>query len=279
MTDLYFSGAEVPGWRTLLTAQGVRHQALSFVGLSRRVKFARPWLIAQKFGPEIKVFLDSGGHTFNRNGSTVNDDDGPGSGPSRLIERYERFLIEQPDVIAVATEFDALTLPHPVRAAHRARLSELLHDRFLPVWHPEDNLTELHRLADTYGRVAVTQTSLGGRDLVPVLRGLARQGVRLHGAGLTKPDLMRAVAWDSVASTSWISPSQYGDTIVWAGGELKRYPRKYKDEARKRHRTLFTSIGLDAEAIANDDRIELLKLSIWSWTEYMDDLNKQTPAR
>lgn len=271
--DLYFSGAEIPGWRNLLTSRGVRHQALSFVGLSRRVKFARPWLISTKFGDEVQVLLDSGAHTINKSPDSGTDVDAL----ERLTERYELFVTQNAASVVAAIEFDAVQLSADFRAGHRARLSELLHDRFLPVWHGTD-LTELHRLADTYGRVAVTQTSLGGRDLVPVLRGLARQGVRLHGAAMTKPDIMRAVDWDSVASTSWLSPSMYGDTIVWAGGELKRYPKKYKAEARKRHRTLFTNNGFDAEAIASDDRTELLKLSIWSWTEFMDDLNKQTPA-
>lgn len=271
--DLYFAGAEIPGWRNLLTSRGVRHQALSFVGLSRRVKFARPWLIAEKFGPEVSVFLDSGGHTINK-------DDGRAGGDALpdTLERYERFVVENADAVNVATEFDALALPADMRVAHRARLSDLLHDRFLPVWHPEDGLAELYILTELYGRVAITQTSIGNRDIIPVLRGLARQGVRLHGAGMTKPDIMRAVDWDSVASSSWLSPSMYGDTIVWAGGELKRYPKKYKAEARKRHRTLFTNNGFDAEAIASDDRTELLKLSIWSWTEFMNDLNEQTPA-
>jgi hypothetical protein len=112
-----------------------------------------------------------------------------------------------------------------------------------------------------------------------VLNGLvADHGVRLHAIAMTKPWAMAEVRWDSVASTSWLSPGQYGDTIVWTGKELKRYPRKYKDEARKRHRTLFTSAGFDAEKIAADDRIEVTRLSIWSWQQLAASLGRHSSS-
>jgi hypothetical protein len=34
---------------------------------------------------------------------------------------------------------------------------------------------------------------------------------------LTKPDVLRVLPFNSAASTSWLSPAQFGDTIVWDG--------------------------------------------------------------
>jgi hypothetical protein len=92
---------------------------------------------------------------------------------------------------------------------------------------------------------------------------------------MTRMEAMRSVRWDSVGSTSWLSPSQYGDTFVWTGKELKRYPKAYKDNARRRHRTLFESHGFDPAKIAVDDTTEVLKLSIWSWTQFVDDIERR----
>jgi hypothetical protein len=92
---------------------------------------------------------------------------------------------------------------------------------------------------------------------------------------MTKVEEMESIKWHSVASTSWVSPQQYGDTIVWTGRELKRYPKKYKDQARKRHRTLFEREGFDSDKIENDDSSELLRLSVWSWQQVVSDIEKR----
>jgi hypothetical protein len=98
---------------------------------------------------------------------------------------------------------------------------------------------------------------------------------------MTKVDTMSTVQWHSVASTSWISPQRYGDTIVWTGNELKRYPKAYKEQARKRHRILFERIGLDPAKIEDGDATEVLRLSMWSWRQLEAHINRHhgdTPA-
>ncbi|MEU4534334.1 hypothetical protein AB0G15_05625 [Streptosporangium sp. NPDC023825] len=268
----YPAGAEIPGWRTLLYERGVRHMAMSYVGLGRRVKNTDTWSIGAKFPADVKVLLDSGGHTINKQ----NVDTDLGLLPVTL-ERYERFAIENLDRVSLAVELDAKALTSALRRAHRSRLHEVFQDRFLPIWDSDTGLNELQRLADTYGRVGVSQTVLGGRDITPVLRSLARAGTRLHGVAMTQIEAMRTIPWDSVASTSWLSPSQYGDTIIWTSqGELKRYPRRYADQARKRYRTYLTQHGFDAAAIEAGNSTELLRLSIWSWNAYVTHLNEQT---
>ena len=91
---------------------------------------------------------------------------------------------------------------------------------------------------------------------------------------MTKKDEMQAIRWDSVASNSWISPQRYGDTIVWTGKELKRYPMRQKDVARKRHRTLFADEGFDVDKIEADDPTEVLRLSVWSWLKFEEYVNR-----
>jgi hypothetical protein len=146
------------------------------------------------------------------------------------------------------------------------RRSALDPEKAIVVWHEEWGVDELRRMADEYPYIAVGQGTCGDRDIVPILRSLSRSR-RLHGMGFSSPPLMLAADWHSLTSTTWLSAAQHGETFVWTGRELKRYPNRYKGQARKRHRTLFESIGLDPALIEQDDPTENLQLSLWSWQQ------------
>lgn len=273
---LYYGGTEIPGWRKLLAEEGVQHVALSYVGLRRRTKFKRAWVLEEKF-PEIQsIFLDSGAYTINSA-----DEEKYTVGELRdIASAYMAFVHANLDRVDMVSEFDALVLGRDwIEAMREDFYDDIPEEKFLPIWHPEWGVEELDRLARKYSRVGVPQTAMGGRNLVPTLNALVQKyGTKLHGVAMTKPDVMTAVRWDSVASTSWLSPSQYGDTIVWTGNELKRYPKKYKDQARKRHRTLFTREGFDADKIEADDTTEVLRLTIWSWQQLVANIERKRPA-
>ncbi|WP_188187558.1 hypothetical protein [Nonomuraea sp. SYSU D8015] len=265
MTRLYYAGAEIPSWRTFLHSQGVRHVSLSFIGLSRRVKFVRPWLLSTKFRDDTEILLDSGGYSLRANPEKYREHQ-----LMDFAKKYKAFVAANVERASLIGGWDV-----PCYPLTDLEVAEMAGDKYLPIWHAEDGLPRLRELADTYGRVGVPQTSVGGRDIMPVLRTLARSGIKLHGVAMTKPDILEALPWDSAASTSWLSPSQYNDTIVWTGNELKRYPKKYAEQARKRHRQLFVKNGFDAELIESGDSNELLRLSLWSWQRYIDHLNEK----
>ena len=271
--DLFYAGAEVPSWRTLLADTGVEHVSLSFMGLRRRVKHTDKWLLSEKFPADQKIFLDSGAYTVN----TAEDDKYTVAQLKTIAAEYIIFVQANLDRIEFASEFDCLPLgPEWIKAAREDFWEGLPDGKFLPIWHGEQGLEELDSLCQKHARVGIHQTSMGERNLEPTLKALVRQyGTKLHGVAMTKPTVMAAVPWASVASLSWMSPSQYGDTIVWTGKELKRYPKKYKEQARRRHRTLFTSNSFDAQKIEDDDRDEVLRLSIWSWQQLIKYQNRE----
>lgn len=269
--DLYLGGAEIPGWRTLLEEQGVTHVAMSYFGLRRRTKFSKPWIIADHFPAEQKIFLDSGAYTINN----AEDDKYSQSELKDIAAHYMTFVQDNIDRVEMVSEFDALPLGREwIEAAREDFWDDIPDDKFLPIWHGGD-LGQLDALAQRYKRVGIVRTALGERNLAPALNGLVQKyGTLLHGVAMTKPTEMADIRWDSVASTSWISPSQYGDTIVWTGKELKRYPKDYKAQARKQHRTLFNDKGFDAAKIEADDPKEILRLSIWSWQQQVEDITR-----
>lgn len=276
---LYFGGAEVPGWRKILANARVPNVSMSFVGLSRRVKHLDGWDVAEKFALireesgdlfRQNVFLDSGAYSLNKPDAGYTDDEA-----LELAARYMAFVAANIKSIDMVSEFDALQLGRDWREGVREDFwADVPPEKFLPIWHAEDGPEELERLTRLYRRVGVLQadTDVNITPLLNAATGLS--GALLHGVAMTRMEAMRSVRWDSVGSTSWLSPSQYGDTFVWTGKELKRYPKAYKDNARRRHRTLFESHGFDPAKIAVDDTTEVLKLSIWSWTNFVVNIDR-----
>lgn len=268
---LYFGGAEIGSHRDILAERDVRHVAMSYMGLRRRVKFAKPWLIEEKFRPGTSVFLDSGAYTINAQTDKWDEVE-----LTEIFDHYKDFVLMNLDRVDLVSEFDALPLGLEWIEEQREEFwSQIPHEKFMAVWHPVWGLPYLHEMASRYEVIGIPDTSLDGRNLRPVLNAIAAKGTRIHGVAMTRTEELLSIHWDSVASTSWISPQRYGDTIVWTGNELKRYPRKYKDQARRRHRRWFTENGFDADKLAEDDSSEVLRLSVWSWQKFEEYVNRR----
>lgn len=265
----YFAGAEIPSHRKLLAEQEAHHTALSYMGLRRRVKHTENWSIAEHSQYD-STLLDSGGHTLNREGVEMAQ-----SEIEDIAAEYDTFIGSQGNHYAIDRfiEFDPLAMGREWIAERRN--ADLFRAQGIAVWHEQWGVDELKRMADQHEYIAVGQGTCGDRDIVPMLRSMARSGVKFHGMGFSSPPLMLALQWASVSSTTWISAAAHGETFVWTGTELKRYPARYKAQARKRHRTLFESIGLDAAAIEADDPSENLKLSLWSWSQQIAAINQR----
>lgn len=266
----YYAGSEVKSWRDLLASQNVTHVALSFVGLQRRLKGTDKWEISANYPEYQKIFLDSGAFTVNRK-----PEDYPNV--QDISHSYMEFIQRNIDSLALVSEFDAQSLGQQyIEAMREDFYNDLPSDKFMPVWHESYGLEELDRLASKYSVVGIVAEDIQSGNLTPRLNNLVNQyQVRLHGAAVTGREIMKMVKWDSVASTSWLSPAHFGDTIIWTGRELKRYPRAYKEKSRNQHKKMIIDNGFDYDKILADDSTEILKLSIWSWGKFMDDLEKR----
>jgi hypothetical protein len=269
---LYFGGAEIGSHRRLLDEYGVKHVALSYMGLRQRTQMKKPWLISEQrtpFPSYMSIFLDSGTHKINTKPEIESDE------IEELAENYRDFVNANLDRVDMVSEFDAIAMGLDwVEEQREDFWDRIPREKFMAVWHPAWGLPYLHEMAAKYELIGIPATSLEGRDLRPVLNAMVAGGTRLHGMGMTKTEEMQTIRWHSVASTSWTSPQRFGDTIVWTGKELKRYPKKYKEQARKRHRTLFREYGLNAEAIEADDPNEVLRLSLISWQKFEEYVNR-----
>lgn len=270
MLSLYMGGAEINAFGQLLQHMGVDTVAISYMGLRRRIRHMDKVNLAERFSPHTRILLDSGCHTLNSSpDAKYSDDELKG-----IATEYQQFVQRHHDRIECYTEFDALQL-----GKDWIRTGRTGDEKLIPVWHEEDGIDALNDLAENYHRVGVTGTALGDRDLTPVLQRITRTNTALYGLGMTKPEQMAAIDWTGVTSTSWLSPVKFRDLIVWTGSELKRYPKKNREQGKKRHRTYFRDIGINTDHIDTDDSDELLKLSIWSWQQQINTINKQPAAK
>ncbi len=270
MSNLYYAGAEASSHRTLLQSVDAPHVAISFVGLTRRVKRLEKWTLESKFRDE-KIFLDSGTYSVNQPNSKFSLEE-----LKDLAASYQRYVAANIDRVSLVSEFDALPLGADWLEQDRLNFyDDLPRDKFMPIWHYEYGIDELNRLAEKYTNIGITSTTLSGRNLAPLLNQISNSGVNLHGVGITSVDDLYSIRWSSVSSTAWISPQSNGDTILWTGRVLKRYPKAQKDQARKKYRTYFENNGFDSTKIEEDDYNELLRLSVWSWEKLMQDVSKK----
>jgi hypothetical protein len=100
-------------------------------------------------------------------------------------------------------------------------------------------------------------------------RALTSQyGTTFHAIACAKPDNLRQIQVATASTQSWLSPMMRGETIVWDGTKLVRYPKKMKDQARPRYKAVYEKAGLDFDKIMDDNAIEVAKLAIWSYEQF-----------
>ena len=65
----------------------------------------------------------------------------------------------------------------------------------------------------------------------------------------------------------------HGETIIWDGTRLVRYPKKMKEQARARYRHVYLKAGIDFDKIMEDDPQEVCRLAVWSYEQFEMRLN------
>ena len=142
-----------------------------------------------------------------------------------------------------------------------------LGSKYVPLWNDSDDLERLAFLCQKYGRVAISDRALNGKTIPRIRQLQQRWDVELFGL-TSKVDMIEALEWHTVIVSSWTSAVRYGETQIWDGHGLRRYPSQKKESARKKHRADIIRMGLDYESIMADDVKEVATLAILSWMLY-----------
>jgi hypothetical protein len=226
---IYFANAEKSSHRSLLQASGVTRYAINLTHFP----------IPKKKELDLSVMFQGGEVALY---TSESDED---------VTRYDTFLRQHYESLSMVIgrpDYDGAWL----------------NERYIPVWNDADDLERLAYLCQRHGRVAISDKAITGKTISRIRNLVARWDAKLVGLS-SKPDIIEALPWDSVLVGSWTSAVRYGETQVWDGHALRRYPAQQKDSARKKHRPDMLRLGIDYDLIAQDESSEVARLAIVSW--------------
>ena len=259
---LIYLGAEVPSNRVILEEAGATYMGVSYHRLVKRgLPKTKAYLLENYFNNATSIFVHAG---VPKHAKMTQDE------LTAFAADYEEFIIENIHRITLFTEFD-----HPglstdfIQNQRKTVWAGMPPSKFLPVWQSATGLNGLKQLVNSYLDIGIRgedieeQTSLAGI----VQSNIQQHGSRFHAIGCAKPDNLRSVKVETASSMAWLSPMMRGETIVWDGGKIVRYPSKMKEQARPRYKAVYDKAGLDYDKIIEDDAKEVSKLAIWSYDQ------------
>jgi hypothetical protein len=137
-------------------------------------------------------------------------------------------------------------------------------DKYVPIWSDSQDVERLAHLCSKHGRVAISDRAINSKTIGRIRQLHQRWGTRLVGI-TSKVDVIESIEWDAVVVSSWTSVVRYGETQVWDGHGLRRYPAQQKESSRRKHRFDIARLNCDFDAVLEDDVSEVSKLAIRSW--------------
>ena len=229
---IFFGGAEKGSYRHILLNAGVSRFAINLTHfpLPKRKVLDLPEMFASG---EVIVY------------TSENDEDDA---------RYDSFLRDNADSLHMVIgrpQYDGAWLG----------------EKYVPIWNDDQDLERLAYLCQKYGRAAISDKAIDGKNLKRIASIASRWGAKLVGI-TSKPDLIEGIPWESVIVGSWTSALRYGETQVWDGHGLRRYPAQQKESARKKHRADIVRLGLDFDEVLADDVSAVGLLAIRSWQQW-----------
>ena len=265
---IIFGGVEIPSNRTLLETSGVTNVMLSYWGLKKRgLPKTKPYLIGEHFYSDMKVWVDSGAVQADKAGLSARE-------MEEYAADYEEFIALNYDRIEGWVEFDSHVWGlHKVQQQRAAFEND---PKMWVVWHESYGQGKLMEWAEQYANVAIPYETIESvTNLSAITRSLkSKFEVQFHALATAKPDNLRQIPFDTASTLSWISPMRRGETIVWDGQKIVRYPKKMKDQARNRYQRVVLQAGLDFEKFKADDTKEATKVAIWSYLQLENSMDK-----
>lgn len=255
MTKLVFLGSEVPSNKVILGSMNAKRVGFSYWGAVKRgLPTTKKFLLSDRFNEDVEIYVFPG---IPAAAQLTQEE------LEEFCADYEHFINENIDRITIFTE-----VQHPLLSP------EFVTSQRLNAWHDVDEdkfgviytSGDLEDLATRYLNVFMPGDA--SEIMAPICRKLSAQhGTKFHVMGLAKPDALRNSPFETASTLSWLSPMMRGETIVWYGNKLHRYPKTMKDQARPRYKTAYEAAKLDFDKILADDAVEVSKLAVWSFQQ------------
>jgi len=264
-----YLGAEVPSNRKILETMGVREVGFSFWRASQRgLPKTKEYLLSNYFNPFMNITVYAGIPS-----------------KAQLSERemeefcadYEDFIVNNIDRVSHFVEVDHASLSERMATEQRRGAWEEEPDKFIAVFRPQYDDSKLDYFASTYKNILVPKERLEeSTSFIHRMRAAIREyGTEFHTTAFADPSELKSTPFTSVSTLSWLSPMMHGETIMWDGAELVRYPKAMKDQARPRCKAAAEKADLDFNKILNDDNIEVCKLALWSYEQLEAKMDRE----
>lgn len=263
---LVYLGADVPSNRVIMEQMGVQHVGVSFWRLVRRgMPKTKRYLLSNYFQPYMKIYL----HPGIPDNTSLTDAE-----LNQFMVDYEDFIAHNIDRIESFMEID-----HPqvtkldIDLQRAAAWGE--EEKFWATLRDDYSYGDIVDTCQQYKNVAIPYSIIESDvSLAAKTRALSTQyGTKFHALACAKPDNLRQIQVETASTQSWLSPMMRGETIVWDGTKLVRYPKKMKDQARPRYKAVYEKAGLDFDKILGDDAVEVAKLALWSYEQFEERFN------
>ena len=270
---IVYLGAEVPSNRTLLETTTATNVGVSFWRLVKRgLPKNKNYLLSNYFKSDISIYVH-GGIPLNETSLTAAD-------LEAFAASYEEFIAHNIDRITLFTE-----LNHPlldlnfIETQRKTCWAEVPPGKFLPVWHSPTGQSGLNQLVESYLDIGITGQDIEAHSYLAAATRtfVRRRGTRFHAIACAKPDNLRAIQVETASTMSWLSPMIHGETIIWDGTKIARYPKRMKDLARSRYSHIYEKAGIDFNKVIEDDPKEVCKLAVWSYERLEDRINTMGP--
>jgi len=246
---IVYLGSDVPSNRVILEESGISNVGFSFWRAYKRgLPKTKEYRLEDYFPDNMRIHVYSG---------HPKDEDIPDDYESKYLDFVDLNLSRIEYIYA-----DVPPLPH-------------WGDRVIHMWDAETGRPGLEKLVDR----GVKNIGIKGEDietnyfLAAATQSLHGEGARFHAVACAKPDSLRQVRVETASTMSWLSPMMRGETIVWDGTRLVRYPKRMREQARPRYTHMYDKAGLDFNKILEDDSKEVSKLALWSYAQYEARVN------
>ena len=263
-----YLGADVPSNRTLLETTTANHVGVSFWRLVKRgLPKTKAYLIDNYFSTDTYVYVHGGIPKTEKLSADEFED---------FAVLYENFVADNIERITTFNEIShPLLSPTFIEEQRRTCWADVPPGKFQPIWQSQTGADGLRGLVDSYLDIGIMGDDIEYEtQLASITKTYTnRNGTRFHGINTAKPDNLRQVKLESASTLSWLAPMLHGETIIWDGTRIVRYPKKMKEQARPRYSAIYEKAGLNYDLIMEDDPQEVCRLAVWSFEQLELRLN------
>jgi hypothetical protein len=228
--NIVISGVESDRYFDIVVRQcGRRFVLMSYHYLQKKSKnFLKERL--EEF-PDLKIFIDSGAHTFLSNRDQYMDKDI--SFWETYLKNYSNWLIDNSEYIFACANLDIEAI------VGNDQVDEWNDEYFKPVeqagvevcyiWHSDREQIGWAEMCKKHSYIGLSYENdarMTVQKLTKMVKTASKTNTRVHGMALTQAEILVRVPLFSADSTTWLVGQQYGELNWFDGRKMRRLAKK-----------------------------------------------------